>query len=107
VLAGRWIVGHCRASSPPRFTRVRTKLILVVLAAGGVFSPPAVAQAPELLNHSPAAPFTNEVVTFRANTGGSITWDLDGDGACDDATTGDYSIPDAGEPPTRSSTGGP
>lgn len=80
----------------------RTKLILAVLAAGGVFSPVAAAQAPELFTYAPATPFTNELVTFTAKTGGSITWDLDGDGACDDASgpeasrsfeiAGDYAV---------------
>ena len=79
-----------------------TKLILVALAAAGVLSPAAVAQAPELFTYSPEAPLTNEVVTFTAQTSGTITWDLDGDGACDDAagpsasrsfdTAGDYDI---------------
>jgi PKD domain-containing protein len=64
----------------------RMKLILLVLATGGVFAPPTAGQAaPELFEYSPAAPFTNELITFTAKTDGSITWDLDGDGECDDA----------------------
>ena len=79
-----------------------TKLILVALAAAGALSPAATAQAPELFSYSPEAPLTNELVTLTANTSGTITWDLDGDGECDDAagpsasrsfdTAGDYSI---------------
>src|SRR5687767_13661171 len=79
-----------------------TKLIPVALIVAGVLSPASAAQAPELFTYSPEAPLTNEVVTFTAQTSGTITWDLDGDGACDDAagptasrsfeTAGDYSI---------------
>jgi hypothetical protein len=54
--------------------------------------------------YSPAAPFTGQVVTFTSTStgGGSVAWDLDGDGACDDAngavarrsfaTAGSYSV---------------
>jgi PKD repeat protein len=65
----------------------RMKLILVVLATGGALAPPSAAQPPpDLFTYSPAAPFTNELVTFTATTDGDISWDLDGDSDCDDAT---------------------
>ena len=38
--------------------------------------------------YSPAAPLSAQVVTFSSTSTGtimSLTWDLDGDGACDDA----------------------
>jgi hypothetical protein len=43
----------------------------------------------ELFTFSPAAPLTNETVTFTSTATGVVEpqqWDLDGDGACDDAT---------------------
>jgi hypothetical protein len=39
-----------------------------------------------LFSYTPAEPLTGEVVTFTAQVGGTITWDLDGDDACDDAS---------------------
>jgi hypothetical protein len=38
--------------------------------------------------YSPTEPLTGEVITFTSTStgGGSVTWDLDGDGACDDAS---------------------
>ena len=67
---------------------------------------PALAQAPVAsFTYSPAAPLSAQVVTFSSTSTGTITslaWDLDGDGACDDAagpaaarsfaTAGTYSI---------------
>jgi PKD repeat protein len=51
---------------------------------------PGWAGPPEpLFTYSPAAPRTNEVVTFTSTATGVIEpqgWDLDGDGACDDAS---------------------
>jgi PKD repeat protein len=51
-----------------------------------------------LFSYAPAEPLTGEVVTFTAQVGGSITWDLDGDDACDDAsgTVATNSFPSAG-----------
>ena len=50
---------------------------------------PAWAQAPVAsFTYSPASPLSAQVVTFTSTSTGSITslaWDLDGDGACDDA----------------------
>ena len=40
-----------------------------------------------MFTYSPAAPFTGDLVTFTSQAGGgAITWDLDGDGSCDDAS---------------------
>ncbi len=50
---------------------------------------PVAQAAPEpLFTFSPAAPLTNETVTFTSSATGVVEpqqWDLDGDGACDDA----------------------
>jgi hypothetical protein len=49
---------------------------------------PARAAPEPLFSHSPAAPFTNEPVTFTSGATGVTqqTWDLDEDGVCDDAS---------------------
>jgi hypothetical protein len=57
---------------------------ILSLAAAG----PARAGPDPLFTYSPAAPFTNELVTFTSTATGVVEpqqWDLDGDGACDDA----------------------
>jgi hypothetical protein len=52
--------------------------------------PPTAMGAPEpLFTFSPQTPFTNETVTFTSTASGVVEpqqWDLDGDGACDDAS---------------------
>jgi hypothetical protein len=51
-----------------------------------VIAPSAAAQV-DLFSYTPAQPLTGDVVTFTSQAGGgSITWDLDGDGSCDDAS---------------------
>src|SRR5215213_6227942 len=61
-------------------------LIPMVLALPAA---PALAEAPVAsFTYSPAAPLSAQVVTFSSTSTGTITslaWDLDGDGACDDA----------------------
>ena len=59
---------------------------------------PEASAAPLLFNFTPTQPLTGETVTFTATTGGSITWDLDGDDTCDDAsgTAAARSFPAAG-----------
>ena len=42
--------------------------------------------APVLFTYTPTQPVTGQVVTFTSLIGGTITWDLDGDDACDDAS---------------------
>jgi hypothetical protein len=40
-----------------------------------------------LFSYTPEAPLSGDLVTFTSQAGGgSITWDLDGDGSCDDAS---------------------
>jgi hypothetical protein len=40
-----------------------------------------------LFSYTPEAPFTGDLITFTSQAGGgSISWDLDGDGSCDDAS---------------------
>jgi hypothetical protein len=39
-----------------------------------------------LFSYAPPDPLTGETITFTALVPGSISWDLDGDGSCDDAT---------------------
>jgi hypothetical protein len=60
-------------------------LLLVLLTTASVSH-----GAPDaLFTVSPAAPFTNETVTFTSTATGVVEpqqWDLDGDGACDDAS---------------------
>lgn len=57
----------------------------LTVAAALVLAVPAGA-APLLFSYSPAQPYTGDLITFTSTAGGgSITWDLDGDGACDDA----------------------
>ena len=64
--------------------------VAIAVTAMGFAVPPAAAAPPSAsFTYSPAAPLTNEVVTFTSTTSGPITsqsWDLDGDGRCDDAT---------------------
>ena len=79
-------------------------LALVVLAALALPAS-AVAQAPVAsFTYSPASPLSGQLVTFSSTSTGTITsldWDLDGDGACDDAAgaTASRSFPAAGEYP--------
>jgi PKD domain-containing protein len=64
---------------------VSLALSLVLLTAASV----ARAAPDALFTVSPAAPFTNETVTFTSTATGIVEpqqWDLDGDGACDDAS---------------------
>lgn len=43
--------------------------------------------APILFTYAPASPLTGDAVTFQAtDPSGTKTWDLDGDGSCDDAS---------------------
>jgi plastocyanin len=61
------------------------------LALGLVLILPAAARADASASftYSPESPLTGEVVTFTSTSTGTISslaWDLDGDGACDDAT---------------------
>jgi hypothetical protein len=63
---------------------------LAALASAAVFVPVAAqAQVPAAsFSYSPASPLSGQVVTFTSTTTGTITglaWDLDGNGACDDA----------------------
>ena len=62
---------------------------MVALTAVALAAAPPARGAPEaLFTFSPAAPFTNETVTFTSIATGVVEpqqWDLDGDGACDDA----------------------
>ena len=56
--------------------------------------------------YTPASPLSGETVTFASTSTGTITdlaWDLDGDGACDDAigATAARSFPAAGAYPVR------
>ena len=63
---------------------------LAAVASAAVFVPAAAqAQVPAAsFSYSPASPLSGQVVTFTSTTTGTITglaWDLDGNGACDDA----------------------
>lgn len=51
-----------------------------------------------LFSYAPTEPLTGEPVTFSTDFAGSITWDLDGDDVCDDAsgTVASRSFPTAG-----------
>ena len=60
---------------------------LALVAAVSLFIAPIAAAQVELFSYSPGAPFTGDLVTFTSQAGGgAITWDLDGDGSCDDAS---------------------
>jgi hypothetical protein len=62
--------------------------LFAVLTLLGLAVPPPARGVSELFTYSPAAPLTNETVTFTSNATGVVEpqqWDLDGDGACDDA----------------------
>jgi PKD repeat protein len=69
----------------------RRRSARVALAVGAVLAlpTPALAAPPDpSFTYSPASPLTGEVVTFSSTSIGTIrseTWDLDGDGACNDA----------------------
>ena len=65
----------------------RRPVLVGTLALCGIVAQPAFA-APTLFTFSPTLPLTGETVTFTStdNTG-PVNWDLDGDGACDDAQT--------------------
>ena len=72
------------------------------MVLAGVFVAPAWAVPVASFTYSPTQPFTGQAITFTSTSSGSptpsITWDLDGDGACDDAagTTATASFASAG-----------
>ena len=73
----------------PRFVaRLGAWLPLALMLLLGSAVPVAQAAPEPLFTFSPAAPLTNETVTFTSSATGVVEpqqWDLDGDGACDDA----------------------
>src|SRR3954453_2179259 len=99
-------ISHSVARSWPLVGAAATILALAAAA-------PARAAPEPLFTSSPPAPFTNEAVTFTSNATGVVEpqqWDLDGDGACDDASgpTATRSFPLAGSSWSRLCvTGGP
>jgi PKD domain len=73
--------------APGQWENPRIKTVASALCvAGALACAPAASAAPLLFNFTPTQPLTGEVVTFTAATGGTITWDLDGDDVCDDAS---------------------
>ncbi len=75
-------MSHVRAS-------VRAALFLLPVVTGLAVPSPAQAQLSASFNFLPAAPLTGEPVTFTSTSTDATQpegWDLDGDGACDDAT---------------------
>jgi PKD repeat protein len=79
---------------------IRRFLLASTVVLVGVFVAPAWAVPVASFTYSPAQPFTLQTITFTSTSTGatSITWDLDGDGACDDAsgTTATSSFATAG-----------
>ena len=74
---------------PPVRVAVRAVLLLLPVAAGLTTPCPAQAALAASFEFAPAAPLTAETVTFTSTSTGIVepqSWDLDGDGTCDDAT---------------------
>ena len=94
-----------RPARPPT-GRTLVALALVALPALALAGP-ARAQAPVAsFAYTPESPLSGEPVTFSSTSTGTVTdlaWDLDGDGACDDAVgaTATRSFPAAGAYPIR------
>ena len=62
---------------------------LIVSATIWILAPSAQAATTASFDFTPQSPLTGEVVTFTSTSSGTIAaqaWDLDGDGACDDAS---------------------
>src|SRR3954453_9006778 len=65
---------------------IRRFLLILVVGLVGLVVAPAWA-APALFTWSPSQPLTGQTITFTSTAGpGAITWDLDDDAACDDAS---------------------
>jgi hypothetical protein len=63
-----------------------TAVLCALVAAALALATPAVAAPVASFNFSPPEPLTLEIVTFTStSSGGAESWDLDGDGACNDA----------------------
>jgi PKD repeat protein len=64
---------------------VRASALLTLVLGSLALAEPAAAQVVPLFTYSPPQPQTGETITFTATVGGSITWDFDDDGNCNDA----------------------
>jgi PKD repeat protein len=81
--------------SPPRAALLAISACLLAAPAASAAPPSA------SFSFSPTSPYTLETVTFTSTSTGDITsqsWELDGDGSCNDATgpTAEHSFPTAG-----------
>jgi hypothetical protein len=74
----------------PRSAAALRPAILAAVVGWALAAPPGAQAALSVaFDFSPASPLTGETVTFSSSSTGMVEpqlWDLDGDGACDDAT---------------------